>query len=101
MTDARDEHLRIRLRANPTRRQSAHRRPNATRLPITSWDERLARLKRKLAEAAADPIEQTFNIVSQPRDTGHANGHHITVWPVLFARPAARDPAEGAAPGRR
>lgn len=24
------------------------------------------------------------DLVSQPRDAGHANGHRVTIWPVLF-----------------
>jgi CRISPR system Cascade subunit CasE len=37
-----------------------------------------------MREAGATPIDGALDIVAQPRDTGNANGHRITVWPVLF-----------------
>ena len=57
---------------------------DAPRLPLTGWDERLGWLKRKLKDAGASAIEGRLDLVSQPRDTGRANGHRITIWPVLF-----------------
>lgn len=78
------QRLRFRLRANPTRRQPARERPNAPRLPLTDWESRAGWLTRKMAEAGATPIDEALDIVAQPRDTGNANGHRITVWPVLF-----------------
>jgi CRISPR system Cascade subunit CasE len=78
------QRLRFRLRANPARRPAAKERPNAPRMPITSWEGRLAWLQRKLNEAGASPLEASVDVVSQPRDTGRNNGHHVTIWPVLF-----------------
>jgi CRISPR system Cascade subunit CasE len=76
--------LRFRLRANPTRRPPTTDRPNAPRIPITGWDDRLSWLRRKLENAGGPPVEGTVDIATRPHDTGRANGHRITIWPVLY-----------------
>lgn len=81
---ARGQRLRFRLRANPTKRPPDPERPNAPRLPLTSWNDRVSWLRRKLADAGARLAEGNLDVVSQPRDTGRANVHSVTIWPVLF-----------------
>jgi len=81
---ARGQRLRFRLRANPTKRPPDPKRPNAPRLPLTRWDDRVNWLARKFAHAGAKLLEGNLDVVSQPRDIGRTNGHRVTIWPVLF-----------------
>jgi CRISPR system Cascade subunit CasE len=79
---ARNRLLRFRLRANPTRRPAAHDRRNAPRIPLTTWEDRICWLARKLGEAGA--TLKVCDVAPQARDTGRTEAHRVTIWPVLY-----------------